>query len=119
MKKRKSPILLISLLVIFVGSGVVYSLANMPKSATPQQDPDAQSKVFDPTATHENTNAQQMADAMKQLPKGTANAAAPKPMPRRPDSALPTPTPATVQPQQNMPKPKPNRAGGTSSQWYR
>ncbi len=106
MKKRKSPIVLVSCLIILIGAVAVFSVA---QNSTPPKDT-ATEHVSEPRSA---PSAGDVAGAIKSITKSVKKPIAPVDG----DSGAPT---IELDPQtsRSMPKPKPNLNGATSSQWY-
>ncbi|HTQ11486.1 MAG TPA: hypothetical protein VMI31_15585 [Fimbriimonadaceae bacterium] len=105
MKKRKTPILLFSLLVVLVGGVIVFGVSHGIGGFTK---PDPTQQTLDPTQSPSS-------DSLLQATKGGSPSKLP-----RPDQAMPRPTSPTISLGTGpvMPKPQPNPNGTTSSQWY-
>jgi|GEM_PF-5898391 len=108
MKKRKTPILLVSILVVFIGGVVVFGMSH---SSTAAPTPDDTQQKLEP---NQAPSADIMAKNIKQSTSGGPDKG------MQPDRARPRATGPTITINADpvMPKPKPNPNGTTDSQWY-
>jgi hypothetical protein len=102
MKKRKTPVLLVSILVVMVGVFVAYA-SSLNKSDAPQT-PDGPL-----TQTHDAPSSDNVKSEVSNSLKG---------MPGQPGSAPTQPSIAVRPPSLHYTKPKPDANGSTDSQWY-
>ena len=109
MKKRKTPVLLLSMLVVLIGGAVVFGMSQN----APAKSPDAAELAK--TDPHE-------APSTEELGKTMANSTTP-PQESKAEMMLPpevrnAPSIHVDQNRGRYPKPTPDVGGSTSSQWY-
>lgn len=106
MKKRKSPVLLLSLLLVLVGFVVVFGMSQ--GSSQKPQDP-------------EQVTAQHGAPTPEEVAKSVSKSTSPVQMTHkqmRAQEEMSGPSIALHPNTQTFPRPKPSSAGSTDSQWY-
>jgi hypothetical protein len=104
MKKRKTPILLLSLLLVLVSAVVVFGMSQGKTSAKPDE-PDK------PTASQDAPTADSVANSIR------ANAPKGGPPKQMIEDSSQGPSIALSKPGMNA-KPRPETNGTTNSQWY-
>jgi hypothetical protein len=116
MKKRKAPVLLVSILLVLIGAGVVVGMRNSDSVKPPEQStPDMTPKEHEaPPATDVG---RQIAGATK-VP--SISKMAPGPQAKVPMVGPESTGPSIAAPQESyrLPKPKPDASGQTGSGWY-
>jgi hypothetical protein len=120
MKKRKSPVLLLSILLVLVGSAVMFGMSQGGGDKPTPPQPDTDQLGQERTAP----SAKEVADRVKSTTADGAKAAVPTatmgPKPGQPAKppAQHGPSIAIANQHRSFPKPTPNPSGTTSSQWY-
>ena len=112
MKRRKSPYLLISVLLVLVGAAAVMGVRGTAKPEGGMETPDGK-------ITSENKEAPSASDVAKTVQGATGKASVPnRAVPASVGSTTSGPSIAVTTPVNQLPKPHPDPAGATSSQWY-